>query len=127
MPDDPRLKRIRTVFALLADEQRLKILLALNAGEELCVGEVAHVLGTSVSVASHHLCRLRDVGILENRSDGKLAYYSLRQRYVASLAVTALGAAEAWREPSAQAALSIRRRLRHDKASTQPWRPNRDD
>ena len=92
MPDEDRLKRIRTVFAVLADQQRLKILLALTAAEELCVGEVAHVLGTSVSVASHHLRKLRDLGILEDRDEGKLAYYCLRQKFVASLALTALAA-----------------------------------
>jgi DNA-binding transcriptional ArsR family regulator len=90
MPDEQRLKGIRTVFAVLADQQRLKILLALTAAEELCVGEVARVLGTSVSVASHHLRKLRDLEIVEDRSDGKLANYSLRQRFVANLAVTAL-------------------------------------
>jgi DNA-binding transcriptional ArsR family regulator len=93
MPDEHRLARLRTLFAALADEQRLKILLALAAAEELCVGEVAHVLGTSVSVASHHLRKLRGLGVLHHRSHGRLAYYSLRQRYVASLAVAALGAA----------------------------------
>ena len=54
---------------------RLKILLALAAAEELCVGEVTRVLGVSVSVASHHLRGLHDLGILEDRGDGKLAYY----------------------------------------------------
>ena len=76
---------------MLADQQRLKILLALTAAEDLCVGEVAHVLGTSVSVASHHLRKLRDLGILEDRDDGKRAYYSLRQKFVASLAHGASG------------------------------------
>ena len=90
MPDDDALKRMRTMFAMLADEQRLKILLALSATEELCVGEVAEVLGASMSVASHHLRRLRDLGILEDRSDGKLTYYSVRQKHVVSLAVAAL-------------------------------------
>ena len=92
MPDEQRLKRIGAVFAVLADQQRLKILLALTAAEELYVGEIAHVLGTSVSVASHHLRKLHDLGILEDRQDGKLAYYRLRQRCVASLAITALAA-----------------------------------
>ena len=95
MPDEDRLKRTTIVFAMLADRQRLKIVLALTAAEELCVGEVAHVLGTSASVASHHLRKLRDVGILEDRRDGKLAYYSLCRRSVARIAVTALGAAQA--------------------------------
>lgn len=90
MPDEPRLKRAGALFALLADDQRLKILLALKAAHELCVCEVARMLGVSVSVASHHLRRLRDVEILEDRSVGKLAYYSLRDRFVIDLAVTAI-------------------------------------
>jgi DNA-binding transcriptional ArsR family regulator len=93
IPPEERLKRVSRVFAALADQQRLKILLALAAAEELCVGEVAHVLRASVSVSSHHLRKLRDLGILRHRSHGKLAYYSLGQRYVAGLAVAALGAA----------------------------------
>jgi DNA-binding transcriptional ArsR family regulator len=90
MPDERRLKHVSTLFALLADHQRLKILLALKAGNELCVGEVARVLGVSVSVASHHLRKLRDLGILEDRGEGKQAYYSLRQMFVAELALAAL-------------------------------------
>jgi ArsR family transcriptional regulator, lead/cadmium/zinc/bismuth-responsive transcriptional repressor len=93
MPDEDRIKRTSIVFAMLADRQRLKIVLALTAAEELCVGEVAHVLGTSASVASHHLRKLRDLGILEDRGAGKYAYYRLRQRSVARVVVTALGAA----------------------------------
>ena len=95
MPEDVQLRRIRTVFAALADQQRLKILLALKASEELCVCDVAHVLGVSVSVASHHLRKLRDLGILQDRNDGKMAYYSLREAFVADLAAAALGAAAA--------------------------------
>jgi len=90
MPDERRVKHASTLFALLADHQRLKILLALKAGNELCVGEVARVLGVSVSVASHHLRKLRDLGILEDRGEGKLTYYSLRERLLTELAVTAL-------------------------------------
>jgi ArsR family transcriptional regulator len=96
MPDDDRLKRTSIVFALLADRQRLKIVLALAAAEELCVSEIAHVLGTSVSVASHHMRRLRNSGILEDRGGGKYAYYRLRQRSVASIAVTGVGVARMW-------------------------------
>ena len=90
MPDEPRLKRVGTLFALLADHQRLKILLALKAGHELYVGEIARVLDVTASVASHHLRKLRDLGILESRGEGKLAYYSLRERLLADLAVAAL-------------------------------------
>lgn len=93
LPSEDRLKEIRTVFGALADEQRLKILLALKAGQELCVCDVAHVLGVSVSVASHHLRKLRDLGILNDRSDGKMSYYSLKASFVADLATSALAAA----------------------------------
>ena len=93
MPDQPLLKRMRSIFAALADQQRLKILLALKEGGELCVCDVAHVLGASVSVASHHLRKLRDLGILDDRSDGKMTYYSVRETFVADLAATALTSA----------------------------------
>jgi DNA-binding transcriptional ArsR family regulator len=45
MPDEDHVKRTCIVFALLADRQRLKIVLALAAAEELCVSDIAHVLG----------------------------------------------------------------------------------
>jgi DNA-binding transcriptional ArsR family regulator len=89
MSDEPRLKHTCRV-ALLADYQRVKIVLALKAGKELSVGEVARVLAVSISLASHHLRRLHDLGILEDRTDGKLAYYSLRDRFLANVALAAL-------------------------------------
>lgn len=78
------------MFAALADRNRLKVLHALAGGEELCVCDVAHVLGMSVSAASHHLRKLRDLEILAFRTDGKMAYYSLRDRSAARLARQAL-------------------------------------
>ena len=57
----------------------------LREGEELCVCDVAHVLGMSVSAASHHLRKLRDLKLLKYRTDGKMAYYSLRDKFAAQL------------------------------------------
>lgn len=93
MPSEHRLEQARTLFAALADRQRLKILHALKGGEELCVCDVAHVLRVSVSAASHHLRKLRDLGILKNRNDGRMIYYSLRQSFVAALVTQPLTAA----------------------------------
>ncbi|MBZ0209687.1 MAG: metalloregulator ArsR/SmtB family transcription factor [Hyphomicrobium sp.] len=78
LPSDEVLAEMRGTFAALADPARLKILYALRNGEELCVCDVAHVLGTSISTASHHLRKLRDLKILKYRNDGKMAYYALR-------------------------------------------------
>ena len=85
MPSDAALDDIRTRFAALADRTRLKVLYSLIEGTELCVCDVAHAVGMSVSAASHHLRKLRDLKILKYRNDGKMAYYSLADRSVAKL------------------------------------------
>ena len=90
MPEESHLEGARSVFAALADRTRLKILHSLAGGEELCVCDVAHVLRVSVSSASHHLRKLRDIGILKDRNDGKMMYYSLREPFVAQLVSQAL-------------------------------------
>ncbi len=90
LPSDAELDEAATIFAALSDRTRLKMLHVLRTGEELCVCDVAHVLGISVSAASHHLRKLRDLRILAYRNDGKMAYYSLRDRFVGELAHRAL-------------------------------------
>ncbi len=90
MPDDAALEEAQTLFSALADRARLKILFAFQSGKELCVCDVAHVLGVSVSTASHHLRKLRDLKLLKYRNDGKMAYYSLRDEFAAQLAVQGL-------------------------------------
>ncbi len=78
LPTEDNMEEAQSLFAALADRHRLKVLHALHDGEELCVCDVAHVLGMSVSMASHHLRKLRDLRILKYRNDGKMAYYSIR-------------------------------------------------
>ena len=90
MPTEELLEDARALFAALADRARLKILHALKDGEELCVCDVAHVLGCSVSTASHHLRKLRDLKLLTYRSNGKMAYYSLRNGFAAELVAAML-------------------------------------
>lgn len=85
LPLDSRLDHARELFGALADRTRLKVLHALSNSEELCVCDVAHVLRMSVSATSHHLRKLRDLKILKHRSDGKMTYYSLRDRSAADL------------------------------------------
>lgn len=95
LPDEEVLSDAVSLFAALSDQARLKIILALRRGEELCVCDVAHVLGLSVSTASHHLRKLRDLRILKYRNDGKMAYYSLRDEIAAELVADALEKVEA--------------------------------
>lgn len=90
MPADSSLEEVEILFSALADRARLKILFALGDGEELCVCDVAHVVGVSVSTASHHLRKLRDLKLLQYRNDGKMAYYSLRNGLAGRLVTSTL-------------------------------------
>lgn len=90
MPSDSLLQEAETLFGALADRARIKILHALGKGEELCVCDVAHVLGVSISTASHHLRKLRDLKVLQYRNDGKMAYYSLRDELAGRLVADTL-------------------------------------
>lgn len=94
LPADEELEDARVLFAALGDKTRLRLLYALRSGEELCVCDVAHVLGISVSVASHHLRKLRDLRVLKYRNDGKMAYYSMRSPLARELVARVLAPSE---------------------------------
>lgn len=76
LPDSEEVRNTAALYSALADPTRLRVLLALTFGE-LCVCDVAHVLGLSVAAASHQLRFLRNLGVVSHRSDGKMAYYSI--------------------------------------------------
>ena len=95
LPSDEILEEARVLFSALSDRARLKILFALQGGIELCVCDVAHVLDTSISTASHHLRKLRDLRLLKYRNDGRMAYYSLRNKEAADLVERICGRIEA--------------------------------
>ena len=93
MPSEEAIEETRVLFGALAD-WRAKILYSLKYAEELCVCDVAHVLGTSVSTASHHLRKLRDLKIVKYRNDGKMAYYSLKNDFAVQLVADVLDSAK---------------------------------
>ena len=74
--EETRLPELAEFYKLLGNVTRLKILLAL-ADNELCVCDIAHVLGLSTAATSHQLKLLRDKGWLKMRNDGKMVYYRL--------------------------------------------------
>lgn len=94
LPPEELVEETRVLFGALADRARLKILYSLRQAGELCVCDVAHVLGSSVSTASHHLRKLRDLKLLKYRNDGKMSYYSLRDEFAVRLVAEALGNVE---------------------------------
>jgi Predicted transcriptional regulators len=80
------------LFKALADENRTKVIYALSREKELCVCDVANIIGASVATASHHLRVLRSQGLVTYRREGKMAFYSLTDpsvRELIKLTVTA--------------------------------------
>lgn len=73
------------IFKALSDETRVKIAYALTIEEELCVCDVASIIGASNATASHHLRHLKKLGLAKFRKEGKLAYYSLNDEHVKML------------------------------------------
>ncbi|WP_019007670.1 ArsR/SmtB family transcription factor [Cohnella laeviribosi] len=78
------------VFKVLADETRLKIAFALCIEDELCVCDVANIIGSTVATASHHLRLLGNMGLAKYRKEGKLVFYSLEDENVKQLILLAI-------------------------------------
>jgi ArsR family transcriptional regulator, lead/cadmium/zinc/bismuth-responsive transcriptional repressor len=76
---------VTTIFKALSDETRMKIAYALTIEEELCVCDVANIVGATTATASHHLRHLKKLGLAKFRKDGKLVYYSLDDEHVKQL------------------------------------------
>ena len=60
---------------VLGDPTRLRIIDALSRSE-LCVCDLALIVGATQSTTSHSLRALRQMGLVRHRKDGKIAYYS---------------------------------------------------
>ena len=74
--------RLADVFKLLGDPTRTRILYALLEAGELCVCDLAETIEIPESRLSHALRLLRTAGIVRNRRDGRMIYYSLDDGHV---------------------------------------------
>ncbi|GIO27319.1 ArsR/SmtB family transcription factor [Ornithinibacillus bavariensis] len=81
---------VEMIFKALSDATRLKITYALTIEEELCVCDVANIIGSTTATASHHLRLLRNMGLAKYRKEGKLVFYSLKDQHVYQLVSIAL-------------------------------------
>ncbi len=76
--------QVSETFRALADATRAKIVHVL-AGQPLCVGDLAQVVGVSEPAVSQHLRLLRTMRIVHGRRTGKMVFYSLEDEHVRSL------------------------------------------
>lgn len=81
MPDSYTFSKLAEFFKILGDTTRAKILFALDQNE-MCVCDIANVLGMSKSSISHQLGTLRRSGIVKCRREGKEVYYMLDDDHV---------------------------------------------
>jgi ArsR family transcriptional regulator len=71
-------------FSALGDPTRVRILDALSHGE-LCVCDLAGVLGVSQSAVSHQLRLLRGLRLVRPRREGRIVFYSLDDQHIISI------------------------------------------
>lgn len=84
MKPGPSIAALSETFRVLGDPTRLRIVHALSGGE-LCVCDLANVLGATQSTVSHSLRALRQLRLVRYRKEGKIAYYALDDAHIASL------------------------------------------
>ncbi|MHB8970315.1 MAG: ArsR/SmtB family transcription factor [Pirellulaceae bacterium] len=70
------LRDFLTITKALSDEQRVRVLMALQRGE-LCVCQVVELLGLATSTVSKHMSILKQARLVESRKEGRWIYYRL--------------------------------------------------
>ena len=84
LPDEDALSRMVELFKAFADGTRVKILYVLLEAE-VCVCDLARILGMTQSAVSHQLRLLKSARLIKSRRDGKTVFYSLADDHVATL------------------------------------------
>ena len=84
MQTDGVIKKLAQTFKVLGDPTRTQILYALSE-DELCVCDLACLLGKTQSAVSHQLRVLRNLDLVKYHKDGKIAYYSLNDVHIRNL------------------------------------------
>ena len=84
MPDDDTLVRLADLFKVFGDGTRIRILYALFEAE-VCVCDLAKLLGMTQSAVSHQLRTLKQARLIKSRRDGKTVFYTLADDHVSTL------------------------------------------
>ncbi len=84
LPEEEQLYSLGNFFKVLGDTTRIKILSALFQSE-MCVCDIAGLLGMTQSAISHQLRVLKQARLVKYRKEGKSVYYSLEDHHVKSI------------------------------------------
>lgn len=84
MPEDGLIYDLAELFKVFADSTRMKIIYALME-DELCVCDIAAIVGTTQSAISHQLRILKQSKLVKHRKEGKVVYYSLDDEHISEI------------------------------------------
>lgn len=84
MPSDEKLYDLADFFKIFGDSTRIKILTVLLCSE-MCVCDLAQILGMTQSAISHQLRVLKQMELVKNRRDGKTILYSLTDSHIETI------------------------------------------
>jgi ArsR family transcriptional regulator, lead/cadmium/zinc/bismuth-responsive transcriptional repressor len=82
--DSRTVEALADTFRVLGDPTRVRILDALSSGE-LCVCDIASLVGISESAVSHQLRLLRGMRLVRPRRAGRLVYYAVDDQHILEL------------------------------------------
>ena len=81
MPKEEDFYDLADLYKMFSDSTRVRILWALSC-EEMCVCDIAVLLGMTKSAISHQLRLLRQTNLVKFNKSGKEVYYSLADSHV---------------------------------------------
>ena len=84
MPKEEVLYDLAEIFKVFGDTTRIKILYSLFKNE-MCVCDIATIVGVSQSAISHQLRFLKQSKLVKHRKDGKIVYYSLDDEHIKNI------------------------------------------
>lgn len=84
MPKEETLYDLAELFKVFGDSTRIRILYVLFA-DEMCVCDIATLLGMSQSAISHQLRVLKNARLVKGRRSGKEMYYSLDDEHISRI------------------------------------------
>ena len=84
MPDEDTLYDLTELFRIFGDSTRIRILYVLFEAE-MCVCDIAMILGMTQSAISHQLRALKNARLVKGRREGKTVFYSLADDHVKAI------------------------------------------
>ena len=84
MPPQDEMQDLAEFFKVFGDATRLKILYVLLCSE-MCVYDIAAILGMSQSAISHQLRVLKQMDLVKNRREGKTIFYALADSHIVAI------------------------------------------